>query len=121
MPFISLSVICSLKSPKNVVHFVSLASMIGVAIGTAALVLLLVFNGFEQLILSLYNSFDPPIKVSIVRWQSIGFSISKHYLDDNAILYSEVLEEKVLLRYQDKEYIATLKGVDSNFSKPLML
>ena len=41
--------------------------MIGVAVGTAALVLVLsVFNGFEQLILSLYNSFDPPIKVSVL-------------------------------------------------------
>jgi lipoprotein-releasing system permease protein len=55
------------KKSKNVVHFVSLASMIGVGIGTAALILVLsVFNGFEKLILSLYNSFDPPIKVSIV-------------------------------------------------------
>ena len=41
--------------------------MIGVGIGTAALILVLsVFNGFEKLILSLYNSFDPPIKVSVL-------------------------------------------------------
>ncbi|HAP30726.1 MAG TPA: hypothetical protein DCR01_02025 [Flavobacteriales bacterium] len=94
----------------------SLASMIGVGIGTAALILVLsVFNGFEQLILSLYNSFDPPIKVSLLDGKVSDFQEAKSYLDDNAILYSEVLEEKVLLRYQDKEYIATLKGVDANF------
>lgn len=104
------------KKSKNVVHFVSLASMIGVAIGTAALILVLsVFNGFEKLILSLYNSFDPPIKVSVVEGKVSAFEEAKNYLDEHSILYSEVLEEKVLLRYQDKEYIATLKGVDSNF------
>jgi len=90
--------------------------MIGVAIGTAALILVLsVFNGFEKLILSLYNSFDPPIKVSVVEGKVSAFEEAKNYLDEHSILYSEVLEEKVLLRYQDKEYIATLKGVDSNF------
>ena len=90
--------------------------MIGVGIGTAALILVLsVFNGFEKLILSLYNSFDPPIKVSVLDGKVSDFQDAKNYLDDNDILYSEVLEEKVLLRYQDKEYIATLKGVDANF------
>ena len=90
--------------------------MIGVGIGTAALIIVLsVFNGFEKLILSLYNSFDPPIKVSVLDGKVSDFQEAKNYLDDKAILYSEVLEEKVLLRYQDKEYIATLKGVDANF------
>ena len=106
------------KKSKNVVHFVSLASMIGVAIGTAALIIVLsVFNGFEKLILSLYNSFDPPIKVSVVEGKVSDFNEAKEYLDKNTIRYSEILEEKVLLRYQDKEYIATLKGVDSNFKE----
>ena len=104
------------KKSKNVIHFVSLASLIGVAVGTAALVLVLsVFNGFESLILSLYNSFDPPLKVNVNEGKAADFSDIKLYLNENDILYSEVLEEKVLLRFQDKEYIATLKGVDSNF------
>ncbi len=104
------------KKSKNVVHYVSLISMIGVAICTASLILVLsVFNGFEKLILSLYNSFDPPIKVSVLDSKVSDFLKAKSYLNDNNIQYSEVLEEKVLLRYQDSEYIATLKGVDNNF------
>ena len=96
----------------------SIASITGVAIVTAALFLVLsVFNGFEQLILSLYNSFDPPIKVSIVDGKVSDFQSATHYLEENNIMYSKVLEEKVLLRYKDSEYIAILKGVDSNFSK----
>ena len=79
------------KKSKNVVHFVSLASMIGVAVGTAALVLVLsVFNGFEQLILSLYNSFDPPIKVSVLEGKVSDFEEAKAYLNEHNILYSEV-------------------------------
>ena len=104
------------KKSKNVVHYVSLISMIGVAICTASLILVLsVFNGFEKLILSLYNSFDPPIKVSVLDSKVSDFHEAKTYLNDNNIKYSEVLEEKVLLRYQDNEYIANLKGVDNNF------
>ena len=104
------------KKSKNVVHYVSLISMIGVAICTASLILVLsVFNGFEKLILSLYNSFYPPIKFSVLDSKVSDFLEAKTYLNDNNIKYSEVLEEKVLLRYQDNEYIATLKGVDNNF------
>ncbi len=104
------------KKSKNIVHYVSLISMIGVAICTASLILVLsVFNGFEKLILSLYNSFDPTIKVSVLDSKVSDFLEAKTYLNDNNIKYSEVLEEKVLLRYQDNEYIATLKGVDNNF------
>ena len=66
--------------------------MIGVAVGTAALVLVLsVFNGFEQLILSLYNSFDPPIKVSVLEGKVSDFEEAKAYLNEHNILYSEVL------------------------------
>lgn len=98
------------------VHLVSYASMIGVAIGTAALIIVLsVFNGFGDLILSLYNTFDPSIKVSVSEGKTSSFDSAKQFLNDNEILYSQTLEEKVLLRYQDKEYIATLKGVDENF------
>ena len=58
--------------------------MIGVAIGTAALILVLsVFNGFEKLILSLYNSFDPPIKVSVVEGKVSAFEEAKNYLDEH--------------------------------------
>ena len=53
----------------------SLASLIGVAVGTAALVLVLsVFNGFESLILSLYNSFDPPLKVTVGRQKHMALT-----------------------------------------------
>lgn len=106
------------KKARNVVHYVSYASMLSVAVGTAALVIVLsVFNGFSDLVLSLYNSFDPDLKISIVEGKTSSFDSAKDYMLKNQILFSETLEEKVLLKYQDNEYIATLKGVDNNFKK----
>ena len=104
------------KRSRNIVHLVSYASILSVLVGTAALVIVLsVFNGFGQLILSLYDSFDPALKISVVEGKTSSFDEVKTTLDQNDILYSQSLEEKVLLRYQDKEYIATIKGVDKNF------
>ena len=93
--------------------------MLGVAVGTASLIIVLsVFNGFENLVLSLYNAFDPAIKITAAEGKKVFEADSaKLVLDERALLYSEVLEEKVLLKYKNKEYIATLKGVDEQFKK----
>ena len=92
--------------------------MLGVAVGTAALIIVLsVFNGFENLVLSLYNSFDPAIKITAVEGKVFHSNEVSSILNERHLLYSEVLEEKVLLKYEDKEYIATLKGVDGNYKK----
>ena len=92
--------------------------MLGVAVGTASLIIVLsVFNGFENLVLSLYNAFDPAIKITAAEGKVFEADSAKLVLDERALLYSEVLEEKVLLKYKNKEYIATLKGVDEQFKK----
>lgn len=92
--------------------------MLGVAVGTAALVIVLsVFNGFENLVLSLYNAFDPAIKITAVEGKVFEADEVTPFLEEKALLYSEVLEEKVLLKYEEKEYIANLKGVDVNYKK----
>ena len=56
------------KKNKSIVNIISYISLLGVAIGTAALVIVLsVFNGFEGIVLDMYNSFDPHIKVSATK------------------------------------------------------
>ena len=90
--------------------------MLGVAVGTASLIIVLsVFNGFENLVLSLYNSFDPAIKITAAEGKVFKTNEIASVLNERNLLYSEVLEERVLLRYENKEYIATLKGVDVNY------
>ena len=116
-PFFIAKRYFSTKKSSNFVHIISWVSLLGVTIGTAALILVLsVFNGFEDLILSMYNSFDPHLKITSAEGKVFNPDKVQSVLDNDAIEKSSfVLEEKVLLKYQEKEYIATVKGVDENY------
>ncbi len=99
-------------------HIISWISLFGVAIGTAALILVLsVFNGFENLVLSMYNSFDPHLKITTIKGKIFNpdevstLLLTVEEIENSAL----VLEEKVLLKYQEKEYIATIKGVSEDY------
>lgn len=91
----------------------------GVTVGVAALVIVLsVFNGFDGVIKSLINSFDPDIKISLAEGKT--FLPEEIPLDSirntKGVLYvSEVVEENSLVRYDNRQFIATIKGVDEEF------
>lgn len=110
-----------LKSKKshNVINIISGVSVAGVTIGTMALVIVLsVFNGFESLVISLFNTFDPEIKVMPALGKT--FSHDTYPWDKIAGIpgvraQTGTIEEKVLLRYGNNQYLATLKGVDHNY------
>jgi len=100
------------------VHIISWVSLFGVSIGTAALILVLsVFNGFEDLVLSMYNSFDPHLKITSTEGKTFNPNEAKTLLltVEEIETSALVLEEKVLLKYQEKEYIATAKGVSDEY------
>ena len=102
---------------RNFVHIISWISLLGIAVGSAALILVLsVFNGFEALILKMYNSFDPHIKITSAE----GKVFDPHNITINDSEIAEkafVLEERVLLKYQDKKFIAKIKGVSSSYRR----
>jgi lipoprotein-releasing system permease protein len=93
--------------------------MIGVAFSTAALVIVLsVFNGLEGLLRSLYNSFDPEIKIEAAKGKS--FEVTDSFLKqlksvENVEVVTEVIEDFALVRYRDADIIVTMKGVSPNF------
>ena len=106
------------KKSSSFVHIISWVSLFGVSIGTAALILVLsVFNGFEDLVLSMYNSFDPHLKITSNEGKTFHPEHAKNLLltFDEVEISALVLEEKVLLKYQEKEYIATAKGVSEEY------
>ncbi len=109
------------KKSQRAINIISMISVIGVMIGTAALIIVLsVFNGFENLILRLYNSFDPDLKISAVEGKS--FQLNTFPLQElrnlNGVMYvTEVLEENALVKYHDKQTIVTIKGVSDEFEK----
>jgi lipoprotein-releasing system permease protein len=93
--------------------------MIGVAVGTMALVIVLsVFNGLEDLIKGLYASFDAEIKIEAAVGKSFeveaGWLDSIKYTPGVAVL-TEVIEDNALLRYRDNQIVARIKGVSDNF------
>jgi len=108
------------KKSHNAINIVSMVAMFGVMIGSTALIVVLsVFNGFEELITSLFNSFDPDFKISAVEGKTFDKNdsiIQQIKTMDGVVSWSEVIEENALIRYDDKQYIATIKGVDSNFT-----
>jgi len=105
---------------RNVINIISLISVIGVAVGTMALVVVLsVFNGFEGLIKSTYNAFDPDIKITPEKGKTFVVSGDERFEKVEKMagveVFSRVLEENALIRYDDKQHIGRIKGVEENF------
>jgi len=112
------------KKSKNVINYISAISVLVVAIVTMALfVALSVFNGLEGLIISMYDSFDADLKITPTAGKVFvpdsRFEILKK--NKGVISYSEVLEEDVLLKYGDKQFIGRMKGVSDSYKKTTQL
>ncbi|NLJ07839.1 MAG: ABC transporter permease [Sphingobacteriales bacterium] len=107
------------KKSINAINWISRISQAGITIGTMALIIVLsVFNGFEQVILSLYNSFDPDFKIvplSGKYFQLDNDDIIKIRQMEGIVSLSQVIEENALIKYQDNQTIATLKGMSEDF------
>lgn len=110
-----------LKSKKshNVINIISGISVAGVTIGTMALIVVLsVFNGFEGLVVSLFNTFDPPLKVTPASgktFSSTAFPWKELEKVTDVKAATGIIEEKALLKYGPSQFLATIKGVDTNY------
>jgi len=107
------------KKSTNVINLISLISIVGLTVGTAALIIILsIFNGLEELIISRYNSFDPDIKVLPAKGKIIPVDTSK-IIEISKIkgvkTVIPVLEENVLVKFGSVYNPARLKGVTNNF------
>ena len=107
------------KRKKNFINIISVLSMVGVAFSTAALIIVLsVFNGFEGLLRSLNNAFDPEIKIEATKGKS--FVVNEKLIENirsvpGVQIVTEVIEDYAYFRYRDADVIATMKGVGDNF------
>jgi lipoprotein-releasing system permease protein len=107
------------KKSRNAINVISAVSVAGVTVGTMALIIILsVFNGLEKMVTGIFNTFDPDIRITA--------SEGKTFVPDKAQLellslvngvaaWSLAIEENALLKYDDRQYIATIKGVDENY------
>ena len=109
------------KKSHSAINIISMVSVCGVALTTMALICTLsVYNGFQELIASLYSTLDPDIKIEPIKGKT--FDISDTLFTDiskweNIEVWSPVLEENVLLVYRDKQMPALMKGVSDNFGQ----
>jgi len=107
------------KKSTNAINIISWVSVLAIIIGTASLILVLsVFNGFEDLVKSLYSSFYTDLKISPQTGKTI--TLSNDQLKQLSSLggiraYSLVVEDKALLQNGEPLSIVSLKGVDSNY------
>ncbi len=105
----------------HAINIISGISMLGVLIGSAALIIVLsVFNGFEEVILSLYSNFTPEIKIEprlgkTFNPNTVYFNSLHH--NPKVFSYTEVLQEKALIKYDGRPFIGTIKGVSDEFLK----
>jgi lipoprotein-releasing system permease protein len=107
------------KKSRNAINIISAVSVAGVAVGTMALIIILsVFNGLEGMVSKIFNTFDPDISITAAK--------GKVFTPDSTALvrlseingisaFSLTLEDNVALRYGDRQYIASIKGVDDNY------
>ena len=109
------------KKKTQAINVLSWISMSGMAVGAMALIVILsIFNGFEDLVISLYNSFQPHLKIEANAGKYIHADsrlIQKIHSLEGVQFISLSLEENAYFKYGDKESIGTIKGIDAYFSK----
>ena len=107
------------KKSTNAINIISGISVIGVVVATMALIIVLsVFNGFHDLVASLFTSFDPQIEITPAKGKSSP-------ADDPLLLRvkalpevdvaTECVEDQALAVYGDKQMIVRVKGVEDNY------
>lgn len=109
------------KKSTNAINVISAISVVGVAVGTMALVIVLsVFNGFHDLVASFFTNFDPQIE--LVPTQGKTAPADDPLLDQirkmpEVGVHTDVLEDQGLAVYGDRQQMVTVMGVDDNFTQ----
>ena len=107
------------KKKRNIISIISNISMVGVAVGTMALIIVLsVFNGLEDLVRGLYGKSDPDLLISAMQGKS--FPVDSAFVDrisaiPGVALVTQVIEDNALLQYHDRQMVVKMKGMSENY------
>lgn len=109
------------KKSTHAINVISAISAIGVAVATMALVIVLsVFNGFHDLVATLFTSFDPQLEVVPTKGKTAPADdpiLTKIRQLPQVDVATESVEDQALAIYQDRQAMVVIKGVDDNFSE----
>ena len=109
------------KKSHNAINVISGVSVCGVALATLALICTLsVFNGFQDLVATLFTAFDPQLKIVA----TIGkvFDAQDPRIQNirqmpEVAVFSESLEDNAMVQYKGRQIMVTLKGIQDNFNE----
>ena len=107
------------KNKRNIITIISNISMIGVAVGTMALIIVLsVFNGLEDLVRTLYGKSDPHLVIMASKGKA--FDVDRTFLSNlektpGVALVTEVIEDNALLQYHDRQMVVKMRGLSDNY------
>lgn len=113
------------KKSTNVINIITGIAVFAISIGTAALILVLsVFNGFEDLITSMYSHFNPDVKIEVIKGKF--FEAPDSLLTEIKAIpgvdhVAETMEEVAVFEYKDNTAIGVLFGVDDNYVNVLSI
>lgn len=109
------------RKSHQVINIISVVAIAGIALATAAMICTLsVFNGFRSLVAGQFTAFDPDIKVTATKGKSFASDcpeILRAMSLDGIHTVSFGIEDKALVVHGGKQAMATIKGVDANFTK----
>lgn len=109
------------RKSANIVNLISAISVVGVAIGTMALIVVLsAFNGIDSFIEGMLSNFDPDLKITAAQGKS--FSLDDADFESvkqltGVVSYAEVVEENALLSYEGRLKYAVVKGVATDYAE----
>ncbi len=120
------------RKQKTVINIISWISLVGIAVSTAALIVVLsVYNGIGNLTQSLFNSFDPELLVQPAKGKT--FRIGNNANDSQSLILnsqfdslrqmkgvaavSQIVEENAWITYRHNQAIVALRGVDGEYPK----
>ena len=107
------------KKSTHAINVISMISAIGVAVATMALgIVLSAFNGFHDLVATLFTRFDPQLEITPVMGKTAPADdpllATVRQMPEVAVV-TECVEDNALAVFQDKQAMVTIKGVDDNF------
>ena len=109
------------KKSHNAINVISGVSVCGVALATLAVICTLsVFNGFQDLVATLFTAFDPQLK--IVATTGKVFDAQDPRIQNirqmpEVAVFSESLEDNAMVQYKGRQIMVTLKGIQDNFNE----
>ena len=107
------------KSSNNAINFITIIATIGVVLGAASLFIVLSgFAGLKDFTLQFSVIIDPDLKAETAVGKSFILTekdIKNLNSIDEIVVYSKIIEERVIVAFEDKNYLGNIKGVDEHY------